>query len=464
MWFQIDVKMKTAVTCVAIAVASALLAASAFASDDSLKFIHNAGGGEIVYGSVSGQSTLPATMGYMLKQIHGHFGDRPQIGKVFRPKGDNSSVATSFTLTDKNSNQGAVAGLVIVSVKPGAKPVAAVLYDQAGRFQSTVRPMMKHLNDAWAADNPNAKSTATSSGEKGTAQRGPAHPQPLRQTTFPDQSGSVGLPDGWRIVFGQQGAVSAEGPQNESFLAGMYVPVMDPTNPQQRQMIQMETQGGRMPLPGSYVAIPYGSDPFQTLVSLSNQMQAKNRKPKFTFELIGVDKISGNCNYLKLHIDAHDGKGRLYSAISMCVQPPFMPGIYAITMNQVVLPEERLEQDRPTLDAMYASYKVNEAVVNAESRQAIDNIHAIGEQVRIRTEASNESWRIHQEGYQHQQDVQDRSSQAFSNYILDRTVIHDSEYNERGTVSNQYADSLVKADPNRFQYVPTQDYLKGIDY
>ncbi|MGA3328162.1 MAG: hypothetical protein ABSF45_27235 [Terriglobia bacterium] len=43
-------------------------------------------------------------------------------------------------------------------------------------------------------------------------------------------------------------------------------------------------------------------------------------------------------------------------------------------------------------------------------------------------------------------------------------MIQDTEHNARGTISNDYADALVKANPNRFQYVPTQDYLKGIDY
>jgi hypothetical protein len=33
-----------------------------------------------------------------------------------------------------------------------------------------------------------------------------------------------------------------------------------------------------------------------------------------------------------------------------------------------------------------------------------------------------------------------------------------------GTVWNQYADPLVKNDPNRYQYIQTPDFLKGIDY
>ena len=61
-------------------------------------------------------------------------------------------------------------------------------------------------------------------------------------------------------------------------------------------------------------------------------------------------------------------------------------------------------------------------------------------------------------------DSRDKHSQDFSNYLLDQTVIQDSQRNERATVWNQYADTLVKADPNRYQYVPTKDFIKGIDY
>ncbi|MGO8792181.1 MAG: hypothetical protein ACLQVL_33000 [Terriglobia bacterium] len=33
-----------------------------------------------------------------------------------------------------------------------------------------------------------------------------------------------------------------------------------------------------------------------------------------------------------------------------------------------------------------------------------------------------------------------------------------------GTLWNSEADALVKADPNRFEYVPTQNYWRGTDY
>ena len=63
----------------------------------------------------------------------------------------------------------------------------------------------------------------------------------------------------------------------------------------------------------------------------------------------------------------------------------------------------------------------------------------------------------------HMDDI-DRSSKAFQNYQLDRSVVRDNDYAERGTVSNSYADSLVRANPDRFQIIQNQDLIKGIDY
>jgi len=433
-----------------------LFAAQAKA-DDGLKFIHNQGGGEIVYGPVNGQTTMPGAMGFILKQVHGHFSDKPQVGRFFRPKGSADSMATTFTLTPKTNGTGTIHGIVIVAMPAGQKPSAAMIYDQADRFKTTMGPMMKTLNDAWKKDAP-ATPKAGQGGQKGAPAR------QLRMATFPDNSGSIGLPEGWQITSGNQGTMFAQGPNNESFLIGAYIPVLDPTNPQQRSMIQMETQGGRIPLPGSYVAAPYGMQPFKLLQTISAQLAGKNRKPAATIELVGADDLGKNCTYFKTHVDSHDGKGVLFSGITMCIMPPFMPGTYAITINQATLPDSRLDEDKATLQAMYTSYKTNDAVINAESRAAIDNIHAIGERARIQHEASDAAWASHQEAYYNRQDAQDRTSQAFSNYILDNSVVRYTPDNSHATMDNGTAALVMKLDPNHFEYVQTGDYLKGIDY
>ena len=136
-------------------------------ADDGLKFIHNQGGGEIVYGPVNGQTTMPGAMGFVLKQVHGHFSDKPQVGKFFRPKGSADSMATTFTLTPKTNGTGTIQGIVIVAMPAGQKPSAAMIYDQADRFKTTMGPMMKTLNDAWKKDAP-ATSKAGQGGQHGS--------------------------------------------------------------------------------------------------------------------------------------------------------------------------------------------------------------------------------------------------------------------------------------------------------
>jgi hypothetical protein len=57
-----------------------------------------------------------------------------------------------------------------------------------------------------------------------------------------------------------------------------------------------------------------------------------------------------------------------------------------------------------------------------------------------------------------------RRSKEFSDYLLGFTVVQDNARNAHGTLWNEDADALVKADPNRFEYVTSPGFWKGIDY
>src|SRR6202050_1723704 len=162
-----------------------LLSTSAYAQD-SLKTIDNPGGGQIVYGPVSGQTSMQGAMGAMLRNIHSHFGERPQIGRFFQA-GGTDSVATFFTVTAKSQGGKHIAGMVIVSMPSGTPPAGAIVYDDAQRFGTTANPMLTKLNEVWHPDS--AKPAAQSSGAPAQAAAVP----PLQQTPFPDGSGSTGL-------------------------------------------------------------------------------------------------------------------------------------------------------------------------------------------------------------------------------------------------------------------------------
>jgi len=441
-----------------------LMAGTAAAgADEPLKTVHNPGGGEIAYGPVAGQATLPATMGYILGRIHRHFGERPQVGRVFYAKGSPDTMAASFQLTARMNGSGPISGLVIVAMPAGQQPSVAVLYDQADRFRTTFNPMMKTLDSAWRADdarNVSAAAAASPSGLGGAA----GSARPLRTAVFPDNSGSIGLPEGWQIQSAHQGAVTAQGPNNESLNLGVFIPMIDTGNPQKQQMVQMQTQGGRRPLPGKELAAPYGMEPFELMKSISDQINAKQNKPPATTELISATPSGGKCTNLKMRVDQHDGKGMMYVESAMCVMAPYMPGSYAVTVNQLAIPESRMAADMATMRAMNASYQVNNGVVNAEAKQNVQQMQAAADQAQRNVAGMEAASQSRMESMRRMEDGSARRTQAFSNYLREQSVVKDNDWNAHGTIDNDAAEALVKADPNRFEYVPTQDYLKGIDY
>jgi hypothetical protein len=146
--------------------------------NDSLKIINNPGGGQIVYGALAGQSTMQGAMVAMLRNIHGHFGEKPQVRNFFQAKGSNS-VATFFSTNAKKQGGGTVPiyGMVIVSMTQGSKPIGAVLYDDSAHFAKSQPIMMKALNEAW-----NTAVTQHGSGNGGSPSQQSA-PVTLRQAT-----------------------------------------------------------------------------------------------------------------------------------------------------------------------------------------------------------------------------------------------------------------------------------------
>jgi hypothetical protein len=48
--------------------------------------------------------------------------------------------------------------------------------------------------------------------------------------------------------------------------------------------------------------------------------------------------------------------------------------------------------------------------------------------------------------------------------LLGNTVVRDRDFNEHGLASDNLADALTQADPNRFEEVPPSQYIKGVDY
>ena len=128
------------------------LGAAVAASGQGLTRINPQGGGMIMYGQVQGQSTEAGAMGYILKNLHQSIGEKPQVGKLFDVKGTDS-VATFFNITRRDQGPGkpplTVSGLLIATKVSTDHVEAAVVSDDAARFNKTLPGMMKTLMAQW---------------------------------------------------------------------------------------------------------------------------------------------------------------------------------------------------------------------------------------------------------------------------------------------------------------------------
>ncbi|MFZ0706266.1 MAG: hypothetical protein WAM71_11730 [Candidatus Korobacteraceae bacterium] len=436
--------------CVSLAVALLWLSVSLTTAraQESLRTIDNPGGGQVVYGQVD-QSTPQGTMAAVLRYVHTRFGDRPQVSKVFQSR-DGHTFAAFFTLTAKNHGNKPVSGLVIVSLAGGAKPAAAVLYDDSSRFVKTEPVLLEKLTDAWkSASTPPASSGASPSG---------AVP-PLTPTRFPDGSGAVNLPAGWRITFASHGAAKITGPRGEAVLLGNSVgPIYDPNNPQVQARLRFANPNNRPILcPTSdalhtYLCVLQHGAASQPIFQLRKSSPIPAQRGVVQAVLIDAD------------LDLHDGRGLLSCELGLGITAVSALGSRTLILNGTCAPQSSIAQEQPTLKAIWDSYSINDQVVGQEFAGDEARSRAAGNNARIQANNAHAAEDAQSAGFQAHMDNIDRFSKSFQNYQLDQTELQDSQQNTRGAVSNSTADALVKADPDRFQTVPTQNFLKGTDF
>ena len=113
-----------------------------------LTTVQGAQGGTIVYGLVDGATTPGAAMAKILHIVQNNYGDKPQVGRVYRTRGSNTD-AVFFTVTNRTYGNQAVAGMLIAAPTGPRTVEAALVSDSAARFGSTVNPLLKQLSSVW---------------------------------------------------------------------------------------------------------------------------------------------------------------------------------------------------------------------------------------------------------------------------------------------------------------------------
>ena len=432
-------------------------------------------GGKISYGVIDGATTEAQAMGTILRSLHQQTGDRPKVGKLFQIQGS-QSVGVFVSVSKAKIGGPEIGGLIIATKVSDDVVEAAMVSDDAAKFPKTLAPMMKTLSKEWhplAGSSPGlGKDGGNGSGNKVAAGTAPAaHLQPYR---LPDNSASVGLPQGWQIA--QQmsggGTIVASDQNQDTAELGIAFLAMDTNNPSVQRTLQQLRMGQlRGTSYASAAYVPYGADLTRTFEYLLQDKRKKANLAPATYNFTSA-KPSGNnyvhCIAVNGTADFHDQSGLKEMSAVFCAKPPDAYGNWLSTAYMTTTPMANAPKMRNTLAAIMQSFQENSAVISAEATQiakpAVDAIHAYGDMVIHRAQDSEKAFEIRNSSVYKQWDSNDKRSQEFSNATLGYSVIADTSNNAHGTFWDEDAEALVKNHPDRFEYVQAPNYWKGIDY
>jgi hypothetical protein len=453
----------------------AMVAASSALAQTPIRTAEVPGGGTITYGTVDGATSEADAMGRVLRILHDRNGDRPQVGRPFQARGT-ISTAVLFTLVKRKQDNTQVRGMLIAARSGPQTYDAALLTDAAARFDTTIQPMMQTLFKAWHPSGGGSTGTAAGSGSAGGGSASappdaPAPVAPLQRFTLPDNSASVELPAGWKVPpkGAGGGTIFAFGPGGETAMLGLAILVNDANNPSARAQAQAVARSGGTPQVPLY---PYGTDMTRAFVDLMHFRQQHDGFPAADFRIAASSPMEvpppQRCAHLTGQIDWRMGKPVNELNAVFCEERPGPYGMYMTMVYLTAVPLAQAPKERATLARVMASFSVNGPVVQQMAgriaQPAIDQIHAIGRLSALQAQAADARREQSSAAFHQRWDQQDRQSQEFSNYLLDKSVVRDADNNAHGTLWNSDAQALVKTWPDRFQYVDKPEYWKGIDY
>jgi len=407
--------------------AAGLLAISGAANAEpqpAFTAIDNPGGGRILTATLpASDASTSAALIDMLRRVHAWFGARPDVHGALLTEDGNTAIV-SFAIKAGGSS---LFGLVIASTGPA--PQAAVVYDQAQRFPQTLGPMLRRLATLVPAS---------------------PHALPLTRQTFADDSGSIGVPQGWTLASAGQGRFLIKGPNGEIVLSGLAFTAFIPGSFMAETALQLREQG--YPSAGPVAFAPYEEDPLQNALAVANSLASQQNQPPLRVVKLIADTVLGQfagstIAYLELVQDAEDGKGPFHVAAQLMLTPPAPQGEWFLSyLMLAAAPEPEADKIRPTIVAILNSLQLNQQVLAAERQEQQQWFDSFTKTMQQR------------------EDAMDREVAAFDRVIRGTSVVADANTGRHYDTPYDLENILLNANPDRFREVPVAEYIKGVDY
>ncbi len=409
------------------ALAAGLMAASGAANAQpraGFTTIDNPGGGHILTASLPGSdAATSAALIDMLRRVHAWFGARPDVRAVLVTP-DGSTAIASFAEQAGNAK---VIGLVIAGA--GATPHGAVVYDEVRRLPQTLGPMLNRLATLVPASQ---------------------NALPLTRQGFPDDSGSIGVPQGWTLTSPGQGKFLVKGPKGEIVLSGLAFTAFIPGSFMAETTLRLREQG--YPSTGAVAFASYQADPLQDALAVAQSLASQQNQPPLKVVKVIADTVLGQfagatTAYLELVQDAQDGKGPFHVSAEAMIMPPAPQGEWFLSyLMLAAAPEPEADAIRPTILAILNSLQLNQQVLAAERQE-------------------QQQWfNSFMKTMQQREDAMDREATAFDRVIRGASVVADANTGKHYETPYDIETVLLAANPDRFHEVPVAEYIKGVDY
>jgi hypothetical protein len=171
----------------------------------------------------------------------------------------------------------------------------------------------------------------------------------LQPYTAADQSASAGVPPGWQVTKGEESVIVMTGPQGETiFLGSAAIALNGPFQPGRR--------GG-----GVDLSMPYGANLAQKFTMLLQHNAVVGGTPPPQIKItsatpLQVPPVLGQCGRIIANVTG--SKGPMTVGSLFCSLPLDSGGTYKNFFKLAQVPVGTAEQERATVRAVFASYRV----------------------------------------------------------------------------------------------------------
>ncbi len=163
-------------------------------------------------------------------------------------------------------------------------------------------------------------------------------------------------------------------------------------------------------------------------------------------------------------MDFNDGAGPRKGSARIGVLATRGAPTWAMTVSMTNIPVQYFDAENATMLAVIKSYSQNAQVIGREGAADLARIHQQALANQAQADAINQRRESNAQAFDTHMANLDWQSKVTQDYILDRSVVKATDFDGTATVSNKFADSLVKANPNKFEIVPNAQLIQGRDY